>query len=180
MTTVALFGYGFTGYGALRALQHLAMAEGWRHKFVATHTPEEEEVRPPRLNEVYIDSDATVVAAPRRENPRNFYDLLPYVDVLLCAGYRRILPPELLQKGVHCLNIHSGKLPKYAGRRPVQRAIEDGDLPVICTLHEMVEEVDAGRPVTELRVPGRDLHEIYHNLYNAAFDIVKNLPRALR
>lgn len=73
-------------------------------------------------------------------------------DLLLSAGYRHIIPQEVLDSADIALNCHNSYLPYARGANAnVWSIIEEG--PVGVTIHEMVEKVDAGSLVAQRRVP---------------------------
>jgi methionyl-tRNA formyltransferase len=68
--------------------------------------------------------------------------------------YRHMLPPSLLalaSRGAY--NLHGSLLPKFRGRVPVNWAVIKGERETGATLHEMLEKPDAGRIVSQQRVP---------------------------
>ena len=89
-------------------------------------------------------------ASLRREEARQkLTDLRP--DVMLVAGYGRILPPEVLgipPRG--CVNVHPSLLPRYRGPSPVAGAILAGDEVTGVTIMLMDQEMDTG-PVLAYR-----------------------------
>jgi len=73
-------------------------------------------------------------------------------DLLLSAGYRHIIPPDVIEAATVALNCHNSYLPYARGANAnVWSIIEDG--PVGVTIHEMVEKVDAGPIIAQRRVP---------------------------
>lgn len=73
-------------------------------------------------------------------------------DLLLSAGYRHIIPQEILDSADIALNLHNSYLPYARGANAnVWNIIEEG--PVGVTIHEMVEKVDAGPIIAQRRVP---------------------------
>ena len=76
------------------------------------------------------------------------------VDLIVLAGYMKILTPEFTQRFAgRILNIHPSLLPKYAGLNSYQRAIEAGDTEHGTTVHFVNEEVDGGTIVLQAKVP---------------------------
>lgn len=75
-------------------------------------------------------------------------------DLVILAGYMRILSPEFVQhyQG-KMLNIHPSLLPKYAGLNTHQRAIEAGDDVHGTSVHFVTEELDGGPVVLQAKVP---------------------------
>lgn len=76
------------------------------------------------------------------------------VDLIVLAGYMKILTPEFTQRFAgKILNIHPSLLPKYAGLNTYQRAIEAGDNEHGTTVHFVNEDVDGGAIVLQAKVP---------------------------
>lgn len=98
------------------------------------------------------------------------------VDVVVLAGFMRILTPTFVQYfDGRLLNIHPSLLPKYKGLHTHRRALEAGDAEHGCSVHFVTAELDGGPVIAQARVPvlpgdteasltGR-VHEIEHRLY---------------
>jgi len=71
-------------------------------------------------------------------------------DLLVLAGFMRILTPEFTQQYQgKMLNIHPSLLPKYQGLHTHQRALEAGDDSHGVTVHFVTAELDGGPPVVQ-------------------------------
>ena len=71
--------------------------------------------------------------------------------VVVCA-YGLLIPPALLgERG--WLNVHPSLLPRWRGAAPVERAIMAGDAETGVTIHETVEELDAGPIAAQQALP---------------------------
>jgi phosphoribosylglycinamide formyltransferase-1 len=75
------------------------------------------------------------------------------VELVVGAGYMRVLSSVFLKRFPAILNVHPSLLPQFRGLRAVQRALEAGVKETGVTVHFMVEEVDAGPIVAQERVP---------------------------
>ena len=81
------------------------------------------------------------------------------VDVLLLAGYDRIIGPELLAAYPgRILNIHPSLLPAYGGNGMVGHTVHaavlaNGETESGCTVHLVTEIVDGGAILGQSRVP---------------------------
>ena len=75
------------------------------------------------------------------------------VDLVVGAGYMRVLSPAFLERFPAVLNVHPSLLPEFRGLRAVERALEAGVAETGVTVHFMVEEVDAGPVVAQEAVP---------------------------
>jgi len=101
------------------------------------------------------------IAMPRGDFPdaRSWWDeiaarlraLSP--DVLVLAGFMRILPPELCReyKG-RVLNIHPSLLPRFPGLNTYRRVLAAGDRWHGTTVHFVTEDLDAGPRVAQARI----------------------------
>jgi methionyl-tRNA formyltransferase len=75
------------------------------------------------------------------------------VDVLLSVAAPQIFRSEALAAVPFALNVHNGRLPDYRGMMPTFWALLAGQDHVVVTLHEMVEQLDAGAVIAEFDVP---------------------------
>ena len=66
------------------------------------------------------------------------------VDLIILAGYKRILSKKFVDSFDKIINVHPSLLPKYKGLNTVQRALDAGDTVVGCTVHYVTEELDSG------------------------------------
>jgi methionyl-tRNA formyltransferase len=67
------------------------------------------------------------------------------VDVLVSVAAPEVFKRPLLQVArLGCINIHSGRLPKYRGMMPTFWQMRHGEREVVVTIHEMAEKLDAG------------------------------------
>lgn len=75
-------------------------------------------------------------------------------DMLLLAGFMRILTPEFVRHYPgRILNIHPSLLPAYPGLNTHQRVIDNKEAWHGCTVHFVTEELDGGPRVIQGRVP---------------------------
>ena len=74
-------------------------------------------------------------------------------DVLVMAGFMRILPSELCReyKG-RVLNIHPSLLPRFPGLNTYRRVLAAGDRWHGTTVHFVTEDLDAGPRVAQARI----------------------------
>jgi phosphoribosylglycinamide formyltransferase-1 len=75
------------------------------------------------------------------------------VELVVGAGYMRVLSPAFLERFPAVLNVHPSLLPEFRGLRAVERALEAGVEETGVTVHFMVEEVDAGPMIQQEAVP---------------------------
>jgi methionyl-tRNA formyltransferase len=80
----------------------------------------------------------------------NAPDYLDRLRVLRPEVIMSVAPPEIFSLDLlslptlGCVNIHSGRLPKYRGMLPTFWQMLNGEPEVIITVHRMVEKLDAG------------------------------------
>lgn len=75
-------------------------------------------------------------------------------DLVVLAGFMRVLSSEFISKFENkIINIHPSLLPAYPGLNVQQRAIDAGEKVSGCTVHYVVEEVDAGPIIDQISVP---------------------------
>ena len=96
------------------------------------------------------------------------------VNLVVGAGYMRVLSPVFLEHFAAVLNVHPSLLPEFKGLHAVRRVIDAGVAETGVTVHFMIEEVDAGPVVSQEAVPVlaedteetllRRLHPVEHRL----------------
>lgn len=75
-------------------------------------------------------------------------------DVIVSVAAPEIFKKPLLSIPRYgCINIHSGRLPKYRGMMPTFWQLKNGEPHVTVTIHEMVEKLDAGGIIATLEFP---------------------------
>ncbi|WP_145476263.1 phosphoribosylglycinamide formyltransferase [Yersinia similis] len=75
-------------------------------------------------------------------------------DLLVLAGYMRILSPEFVKHYAgRMLNIHPSLLPKYPGLHTHRQALENGDQEHGTSVHFVTEELDGGPVILQAKVP---------------------------
>jgi len=76
------------------------------------------------------------------------------VEIVALAGFMRVLTPYFVKSWKDRLvNIHPSLLPKYPGTKTHERALAAGESEHGCTVHLVVDEVDAGRVLGQARMP---------------------------
>jgi phosphoribosylglycinamide formyltransferase-1 len=74
-------------------------------------------------------------------------------ELVVGAGYLRILTPVFLKRFPMIINVHPSLLPEFKGLRAIQQALEAGVERTGVTVHVMVEDVDAGPVIRQEVVP---------------------------
>ena len=112
---------------------------------------------------------AVLVFDPSRGSQEMLNKLKSSVDIILLAGYMRLIPKDWTKAFAHrIVNIHPALLPKHGGkgmygRRVHQAVSESGDLESGITIHLVNERYDEGAIVAQFKVqvtPGEPAEEI--------------------
>lgn len=75
-------------------------------------------------------------------------------DLIIVAAYGQFLPRALLDiPSLGAINIHPSLLPRYRGAAPIQWSLIHGDTVTGVTIMYMVERMDAGDMIRQVRVP---------------------------
>lgn len=75
------------------------------------------------------------------------------VDLIILAGFMRILTPSFVEKWPDkMINIHPSLLPDYKGLNTYERAINDGKTESGCTVHFVSADLDSGAIILQKRV----------------------------
>jgi len=104
---------------------------------------------------------------------------LAEADLLLVGAFGRILPGEMLRLPARgAFNVHPSLLPAYRGNNPIEWQILRGERTGGVTIHELVEEVDAG-PIVAARSftigPDDDWEAIFDRAHEAAEELLAGL-----
>ena len=74
-------------------------------------------------------------------------------DLIVLAGYMRILSSRFVGSFDKIINVHPSLLPKYKGANAVEQALESGDTETGCTVHYVTDELDSGEIILQSKVP---------------------------
>ena len=102
------------------------------------------------------------------------------VDLIILAGYMRILSKKFVDSFDKIINVHPSLLPKYKGLNTVQRALDAGDTVVGCTVHYVTEELDSGDIIYQGLVdvePNATVKTLTRKIQRQEYSI---LPEAIR
>jgi len=76
------------------------------------------------------------------------------IEIVALAGFMRVLTPFFVRDWAgRLVNIHPSLLPKFPGTKTHERALEAGESEHGCTVHLVVEEVDAGEIIGQAKMP---------------------------
>lgn len=75
------------------------------------------------------------------------------VDLIILAGFMRILSPEFVHYYEHrILNIHPSLLPKYPGLNTHQHVLDASECYHGCTVHLVTADLDAGPILAQMKI----------------------------
>jgi len=90
----------------------------------------------------------------RRDFENRLKDLLSDVDLVVLAGFMRILSPDFLKCfPQRVVNIHPSLIPSFQGLEAQRKALEFGVKFSGCTVHLVDESVDGGPVIVQAVVP---------------------------
>ncbi|MFV0440592.1 MAG: phosphoribosylglycinamide formyltransferase [Lachnospirales bacterium] len=103
------------------------------------------------------------------------------IDLIVLAGYMRILSKEFVEKyNNKIINIHPSLLPLYKGATAVKDAFEDGKNIFGVTVHYVNEDVDGGEIIIQEQLEntkGLSLEEIFVKVHELEY---KLYPMAIK
>jgi phosphoribosylglycinamide formyltransferase 1 len=111
------------------------------------------------------------------------------IEIVALAGFMRVLTPFFVRAWEgRLVNIHPSLLPKYPGTDTHARALAAGDTEHGCSVHLVIEAIDAGPVLGQARVPVQHgdtpatladrVLEAEHKLYPACLaQLARTLPR---
>ena len=95
-------------------------------------------------------------------------------DVVVVCAYGLLIPGALLEQALW-LNVHPSLLPRWRGAAPVERGLLAGDTETGVTIHETVQELDAG-PIAAQRAfpvgPHDDAGVVYARCAEIAVELL--------
>ena len=107
-------------------------------------------------------------------------------DLIVLAGYMRILPSETVKLG-GMINIHPSLLPNYKGKDVIKKAYDAGEKFTGVTVHWVNEDVDSGAIIAQTQVNieenmslsklEEEVHKVEHRLYPRVIEhLLFNIP----
>jgi phosphoribosylglycinamide formyltransferase-1 len=104
------------------------------------------------------------------------------VEVVVLAGYMRVLSPAFLGRFDPIVNVHPSLLPAFPGLRAIERAVEAGVAETGVTVHLVDEGIDTGPVLRQEPVPVEPratlverIHAVEHRVLP---EVVRELCRA--
>jgi methionyl-tRNA formyltransferase len=105
-------------------------------------------------------------------------------DLIVTAAFGQILPKKVLElPPMGCINVHASLLPKYRGGAPIHQAIIDGEQETGVTIMYMVQALDAGDMLTQVKEPIEetdDVASMFEKLsHSGAILLRETIPRLI-
>ena len=104
------------------------------------------------------------------------------IDLILSINYPKLIPKKILKLAKFGgVNHHLGKLPKYAGRYPVAKAIIAKDKKICITLHHLSKSFDSGKIISETYINISNFKNNFYLIYKKVFKMsLKPLTKVLK
>jgi len=97
------------------------------------------------------------------------------IDIIISAGAPEIFKKEILSAPkLSCINVHTGYLPGYAGRKPLFWTLFNDEKSAGITIHIMTEEVDNG-PILERQTFSISKTDTLHTLTLKSMDFAADV-----
>ncbi len=97
------------------------------------------------------------------------------VDLVVLAGWMRIVSPKFISAFDKIINVHPSLLPKYKGLNAIGQALESGDKLTGCTVHYVTEELDSGEIIEQSIVnicPGDTIDTLTQRVQKAEYRLL--------
>jgi len=102
-------------------------------------------------------------------------------DVIVSVAAPEIFKTAILDvPRLGCINIHSGRLPRYRGMMPTFWQMRSGEPNVTVTVHEMAEKLDAGAVLGTVECPIEERDSLDRVMVAAKHEGARLLIRVLR
>lgn len=91
-------------------------------------------------------------------------------DLLISAGFDKIIKPQVIDLVPHCVNIHFGLLPAYRGNFSIPWAILNNEKFIGVTLHKINSIIDGGEIIVQQKI-ANDQNKSCRQLYLQACEV---------
>ena len=92
------------------------------------------------------------------------------IDLVFSVFYDRIIKADFISRSGQILNLHNGPLPKYRGVRPINWALKNGEKEHGVTIHQIIESIDAGPIIAQIKYPIDPEKDEVVDVYHRALD----------
>lgn len=144
------------------------------------------ELTPPPVKREAEKHGIPVLQPTKVSEPGQLAEVLAYEpDLIVTAAFGQLLPKALLDSPRYgCINVHASLLPKYRGGAPIHQSIIDGEQETGVTIMYMVEKLDAGAILSQVKVPIEeedDVGSMHDKLSEAGAKLLlETLPRLVK
>jgi methionyl-tRNA formyltransferase len=128
--------------------------------------------------------DENILLVPTKSvNDSSFVERVKLLDPDLIVS---VAAPEIFKDAIlkaprlGCINVHSGRLPKYRGMMPTFWQMRSGEPHVTVTVHEMAEKLDAGAVLGTAECPIQERDSLDRVMVAAKHEGAQLLIRVLR
>lgn len=155
MTNIVFMGTPSFSAPILRML----VEEGYNIVSVVTqpdrHVGRKKVLTPTPVKEEAMRLGLPVFQPEKLKNPEAVQQVLALQpDLIITAAFGQILPSEILEApSLGAINVHASLLPEYRGGAPIHQAIIDGRQETGVTIMYMVDRLDAGDIISQIKVP---------------------------
>lgn len=80
-------------------------------------------------------------------------------DLIVCAGFMRVIRPRFIDSIAPMINIHPSLLPRHRGLNTHQAVLDAGEREHGASVHRVTPDLDAGPVIAQVRI---DVHEGEH------------------
>lgn len=143
-------------------------------------------ITPPPVKVTALEYGIPVFQPEKLRDEKALQEILELApDLVVTCAYGQILPKKLLEYPKYgCINVHASLLPELRGGAPIHHAIIQGKKETGITIMYMVEKLDAGDILSQVRVPidERDTAGTLHDKLSEAGAklLSETLPKLLR
>lgn len=113
---------------------------------------------PSPVKEIALQHNIPILQPERIRKQEAYEEVLAMnPDLIVTAAFGQILPKAILDCPQYgCINVHASLLPKYRGGAPIHYAVMNGEVETGVTIMYMVEELDAGDIISQVKIPISD------------------------
>ena len=101
------------------------------------------------------------------------------VQVVVLAGYMRILSPSFLERFDPIVNVHPSLLPSFPGLHAIEQAVEAGVPVTGVTVHLVDEGIDTGPVLRQEPVPVEPVDTLVERIHSVEHRLLPEVVREL-
>lgn len=109
-----------------------------------------------RARQFFTNNYISSISLKRSEDLNKYLSALSSNDLVLSLSAPSIIDVKKIPKSVKAINIHSGRLPDYAGMMPIFWQLMNDEKFLTLTFHELAENIDTGDIYHEEHIPTED------------------------